>query len=80
MDAFQVWVFMVAVSVLCGWWLSIRSGASFRAIANPVSFLIITLALLLCTLAVRESGVGGGPRVAQARPAAPQALAPHALP
>ncbi|QOJ15722.1 MAG: hypothetical protein HRU75_14200 [Planctomycetia bacterium] len=46
------WLVTIAGTVLCGWWLSIRPGASCRNVATPVAFLLILLSSLLAILTV----------------------------
>lgn len=54
--SFQQWSLVVATACLCGWYLSLRSGASMHAISSSVSFLIILMAGLLVMLAVNGQG------------------------
>lgn len=54
--SFQQWSLIVAAACLCGWYLSLRSGASMTAISSSVSFLIILMAGLLVMLAVNGQG------------------------
>jgi hypothetical protein len=51
-----LWVMVIAASALCGWWLAVRPGASFRGAAASMSCLIIIMALLMCVLAVQGQG------------------------
>jgi O-antigen/teichoic acid export membrane protein len=55
LDAYIYWVLTVLMSMLAGWWLAARPGASMRGIATPVSLLILALACLLCVLALKRT-------------------------
>ncbi|TWT43852.1 hypothetical protein RAS1_02520 [Phycisphaerae bacterium RAS1] len=49
---FLFWMLTLTGGIAAGWWLTVRPGSSFRAVATPVSFLTILMAVLLCLLAV----------------------------
>ena len=49
----HLWVLALAAGALAGWWLTLRPSASYRGLATPMSFLIITMAVLMCVLALR---------------------------
>jgi hypothetical protein len=51
-NAREMWVLVIAATALTGWWLSLRNGASFRGVQASMSFLIVTLAVLLSILAI----------------------------
>ncbi len=48
----QLWLLVVAASVLSGWWLCVRPGATYRAVGSGVSLLIVLLAVVMAVLAV----------------------------
>ena len=52
----QLWLLVVAATVLSGWWLCIRPGASYRGVGSGVSVLIIVLAVAMAVLAVCNQG------------------------
>jgi hypothetical protein len=58
----HVWLLVIAVAALSGWWIAVRPRASYGAISTTMSFLIVLMAVLLCVLAV--SGQRGAPRPA----------------
>lgn len=58
-DQVVFWLFVFAGAVLAGWWLAMRPGATFRDVATPVSFLVLTLAVLLCMLALTGQDIEG---------------------
>ncbi len=49
------WLIAGAGCVFVGWWLAVRPGATMRAIATPVSALVILMAVLLCLLVLTGS-------------------------
>lgn len=48
----QLWLLVVAATVLSGWWLCIRPGSSYRGVASGVSLLIVLLAIVMALLAI----------------------------
>lgn len=64
----SVWMLVLASCALTAWWLAVRPNASYRGVSGTMSFLIISLAVLLGILAL--AGQSGGP------PAVGVALAP----
>lgn len=46
---------LIAAAALVGWWLALRSNSSYRAVASPIGYLIITAAVLMCLLVVTDS-------------------------
>jgi len=53
------WTISFAGSIVAGWWLAVRPGATMREIATPVTFLIIVMAVLLCLLALTGQDLEG---------------------
>lgn len=70
-EADLLWVLVIAASALAGWWISVRPGSSYRGAAAGMSGLIITMAILMCLLAIQgqspsRSGPSGFLRAASA--------------
>ncbi len=49
---FLFWTLAFAGSILAGWWLAVRPAATTRALATPVSVLVLLMAVLLGMLAI----------------------------
>ena len=52
LQGYQLWALLVAAAALCGWWLAVRPGASYRGVAGSVSWLIILMGVLMAALAI----------------------------
>ena len=64
---------LVAAVALVGWWLAVRPNSSYRGVASPVSYLIITAAVLMCLLVLTDASA---PRGDGLRRASLSAIAP----
>ncbi len=47
----QIWIVVIALAALAGWWLTLRPRASYSGAGGTMSILIILMAVLLCILA-----------------------------
>ncbi|MDX2198392.1 MAG: hypothetical protein SF069_05405 [Phycisphaerae bacterium] len=56
---FLFWLLAVTGSVVAGWWLSVRPGASMRDMNTPVAALSIVMALVLAMLAMSGQNLDG---------------------
>ena len=52
--SYELCVLTIATSALAAWWLGLRPGATFRAIAPTLSVLIVLMAVLMMILAVDQ--------------------------
>jgi len=48
----HLWMLVIALVALSGWWLAVRPRASYGGISSTMSFLIVLTAVLLCILAI----------------------------
>lgn len=48
----QVWMLVIALAALSGWWLAVRPHATYQGVSSTMSILIMLMAILLCVLAV----------------------------
>lgn len=64
----HLWMLVIALVALSGWWLAVRPRASYGGISTTMSFLIVLAAILMCVLAI--GGQRSGPRAARAHPSA----------
>ncbi len=69
MDWSHLWVLVIAVSALSGWWLSLRPDATFRGISPTMSVLIVLMAALMCVLALSSQHAPELARPARGSPA-----------
>lgn len=53
-DNGHIWISVIAVSALAGWWLAVRPGASYRGVSSSISVLILLMAALLSALALQH--------------------------
>ena len=60
-DWSHVWMLVIAVAALCGWWIAVRPRATYGAISTTMSFLIVLMAVLLCVLAISGQRGAGRP-------------------
>jgi len=54
-ESVQTWWLVIAAGMLCGWWLAVRNGATYRGVGSSVSLLILLTAVLLGALALTTS-------------------------
>ncbi|GMU84607.1 MAG: hypothetical protein AMXMBFR47_44760 [Planctomycetota bacterium] len=66
-DFGSLWLVAIAGASLCGWWLAVRPGSSYRGVSGTVSCLIMLMAILATVLAFHGQT---GPRRAMAHPTA----------
>ena len=68
MELNSVWLLVIATCALAGWWLSVRPNASYRGVSSTMSFLIVSLAVLLGILALAGQNDGVAPTLFAAAP------------
>lgn len=59
----HIWILVIAVCALAGWWLSLRPEATYRGISPTMSVLIILMAMLMCVLALSGQHADARPPV-----------------
>ncbi len=47
-----LWMVVIAMVALSGWWLAVRPKSSYNGISGTMSVLIMLLAILMCVLAI----------------------------
>ena len=76
-DLLHTWPLVMAVGLLCGWWLTLRDGSSYRGVGYGVSLLIVLTAVLMSALAVLGQGQGARLQSTQAATSpGPSAVSP----
>lgn len=64
-DYGSLWMLAIAGAAICGWWIAVRPGSTYRGISGTMSGLILLMAVLACVLALHGQS---GPRRALASP------------
>jgi len=57
----QLWMLVIAVCALAGWWLAVRPGSSYRGVSSSMSCLIVVMAVLMCALGLFGQRPAGSP-------------------
>lgn len=66
-DFGTLWLVAIAAAALCGWWVSVRPGSTYRGVSGTMSCLIMLMAILATVLALHGQA---GPKRAMAHPTA----------